>query len=111
MGKLVVYGFASMLPRTGGRPNRAKLAWDWLRTPRFNPLRMTQENRSVMACNLSFLSGNAERLAEGMTWLLACFAHGELAPPPVRAYPLAEVAQAHRDIEGGRTVGKLVLLT
>jgi NADPH:quinone reductase-like Zn-dependent oxidoreductase len=110
MGKLVVYGFASMLPRTGGRPNWPRLAWDWLRTPRFDPLRMTQENRSVMACNLSFLSANAERLAEGMHWLLARFERGELAPPPVQAYPLAQVAQAHREIESGRTVGKLVLL-
>lgn len=110
MGKLLVYGFASMLPRTGGRPNWPRLAFDWLRTPRFNPLRMTQENRSVMACNLSFLSANAGRLAQGMHWLLARFASGELAPPPVQVYPLAQVAQAHRDIEGGRTVGKLVLL-
>ncbi len=110
MGKLVVYGFASMLPKTGGRPNWPKLAWDWLRTPRFNPLRMTQENRSVMACNLSFLSANAERLAEGVHWLLARFASGELAPPPVRCYPLAQVADAHRDLESGATTGKLVLL-
>lgn len=110
MGKLVVYGFASMLPKTGGRPNWPKLAWDWLRTPRFNPLRMTQENRSVMACNLSFLSANAERLAEGMHWLLARFASGELAPPPLRCYPLAQVADAHRDLESGATTGKLVLL-
>lgn len=110
MGKLVVYGFASMLPRTGGRPNWPRLAWDWLRTPRFNPLRMTQENRSVMACNLSFLSASAERLADGMRWLLARFASGELAPPPVRSYPLARAADAHRDIESGTTTGKLVLL-
>ncbi len=27
-GKLVVYGFHSMLPRKGGRPSYAKLAWD-----------------------------------------------------------------------------------
>ncbi|MBL8272669.1 MAG: zinc-binding dehydrogenase, partial [Xanthomonadales bacterium] len=43
-------------------------------------------------------------------WLLARFASGELAPPPVRCYPLAQVADAHRDLESGATTGKLVLL-
>ena len=31
--------------------------------------------------------------------------------PTVSYYPLEEVARAHRDLESGRTVGKLVLLT
>lgn len=48
-GKLVVYGFHSMLPRGGGRPNWLKLAYDYLRTPRFNPLDLTNDNRSVLA--------------------------------------------------------------
>lgn len=108
MGKLAIYGFASMLPRDG-RLNWLKLAWDWLRTPRFNPLKMTQSNRSVLACNLSFLSAHAGQLAEGMNWLLARFAAGELKAPPVAPYPLERVADAHRAIESGKTVGKLVL--
>ena len=69
MGKLCIYGFASMLPNNG-RLNWLKLAWDWLRIPRFNPLKMTQENRSVLAANLSFLSEHATMLREGMLWLL-----------------------------------------
>jgi NADPH:quinone reductase-like Zn-dependent oxidoreductase len=109
MGKLVIYGFASMLPRDG-RINWLRLAWDWLRTPRFNPLAMTQTNRSVLACNLSFLSAHAERLAEGMRWLLARFESGELDPLPVTTYPLAQAADAQRAIESGMTSGKLVLL-
>jgi NADPH:quinone reductase-like Zn-dependent oxidoreductase len=108
MGKLVIYGFASMLPRDG-RINWLRLAWDWLRTPRFNPLAMTQTNRSVLACNLSFLSAHAQRLAEGMRWLLARFESGELEPLPVTSYPLAQAADAQRAIESGATSGKLVL--
>jgi NADPH:quinone reductase-like Zn-dependent oxidoreductase len=108
MGKLLIYGFASMLPRNG-RLNWLRLAWDWLRTPRFNPLQMTQTNRSVLACNLSFLSAHAGRLAEGMRWLLARFEAGELRAPPVTPYPLARAADAQRAIESGTTTGKLVL--
>jgi NADPH:quinone reductase-like Zn-dependent oxidoreductase len=108
-GKLVIYGFASMLPRDG-RLNWARLAWDWLRTPRFMPLLMTRDNVSVMACNLSFLSSEAPLLARGMRTLLARFARGELVPPPVSTFPLDRAADAQRAIESGRTVGKLVLV-
>lgn len=109
MGKLFIFGFASMLPRNG-RLNWLRLAWDWLRTPRFSPLDMTQSNRSVMAANLSFLSSHAPLLSAGMVWLLERFANGELQPPPVTTFPLAAAAEAHRRIESGQTIGKLVLL-
>jgi len=108
-GKLVVYGFHSMLPR-GGRPNPLRLARDWLRTPRFNPLRMTQENRSVLAANLSFLQSHAPSLRAGMLWLLERFADGRLRPLPVETYPLAEAAKAQQRLESGQTIGKLALI-
>ncbi|UXI66667.1 zinc-binding dehydrogenase [Tahibacter amnicola] len=108
-GKLAIYGFASMLPRNG-RINWLRLAWDWLRTPRFNPLKMTQDNRSVVAANLSFLTQQSERLRTGMEWLLARFENGELIAPPVSTFPLGAAASAQRAIESGSTVGKLVLV-
>jgi NADPH:quinone reductase-like Zn-dependent oxidoreductase len=108
-GVLAIYGFHSMLPRDG-RLNWLRLAWDWWRTPRFDPLRMTQENRSVIATNLSFLQAEAPRLREGMHWLLERFADGRLQPLPVTTFALANAADAQRAIESGATVGKLALL-
>lgn len=109
-GKLVVYGFTSMMPRKGGKPNWPKLAVDFVRTPRFSPLRMTNESRSVLAFNLSYLFDRVELLQEAMGLLAAWLADGTLRPTPVTTYPLADVARAHADIESGRTVGKLVLI-
>lgn len=109
-GVLAIYGFHSMLPRDG-RVRWLRLAWDWLRTPRFNPLDMTQSNRSVVAANLSFLQSHAATLRQGMEWLLAHFASGELRPPSVRCYALEDAAQAQQAIESGLTTGKLVLTT
>jgi synaptic vesicle membrane protein VAT-1 len=108
-GKLVVYGFHSMLPREGGRPRWARLARDWLRTPRFNPLQLTNANASVLAFNLSYLFERRDVLAEGMARLLAWVDEGRLVAPPVTVLPLAQVAEAHRALESGQTVGKLVL--
>jgi NADPH:quinone reductase-like Zn-dependent oxidoreductase len=108
-GRLVVYGFHGMLPRSG-RPNWLGLARDWLKTPRFNPLEMTQSNRSVLAANLSFLQSHAPSLRAGMEWLLERFADGRLQPLPLERYPLSGAADAQRRIESGQTLGKLVLI-
>ncbi len=108
-GKLVVYGFHTMLPRRGGRPKWLKLAMGWLRTPRFNPLDMTGENRSVLAFNLSYLFESREMLSEAMTQILDWLSAGRLHAPPVKTYPFERVADAHRDLESAQTTGKLVL--
>jgi synaptic vesicle membrane protein VAT-1 len=109
MGKLCIYGFASMLPHNG-RLNWLKMAYDWLRTPRFNPLDMTQSNKSVLAANLSFLSEHAGLLRTGMRELLDLFEKGYLTPPPITEFALADAAKAQALIESGKTVGKLVLI-
>ena len=109
-GKLVVYGFHSMMPKKGGRPNYAKLAADYLRTPRFNPLDMTNASKSVLAFNLSYLFERKELLHEALDQIAGWLQDGRIVPPKVTTYPLAEVARAHADIESGNTVGKLVLL-
>ncbi len=109
-GKLVVYGFHSMMPKLGGRPNWPKLALDYLRTPRFNPLDLTNGSHSVLAFNLSYLFDRADLLHEGIGQVVRWIEDGKIQPPPVVTYPFRDVARAHADIESGRTVGKLVLL-
>jgi NADPH:quinone reductase-like Zn-dependent oxidoreductase len=109
-GRLITYGFHSMLPRRGGRPHWLALAWDYLRTPRFNPVRMAEANKSVMAFNLSFLFSERDLLEQGMGNILRLLEAGRVKPLDVTAYPFENVSQAHRDIESGQTTGKLALL-
>jgi NADPH:quinone reductase-like Zn-dependent oxidoreductase len=109
-GRLIVYGFASMLPKKGGKPNWLKLGWDYLRTPRFDPLDMTVNNKSVMAFNLSFLQARMDALTDSMKELCAWLEHGKIVPAAVTGYPFAEAARAHKDLESGKTIGKLILL-
>lgn len=109
-GRLVIYGFHTMMSRGRGTPSWPKLALDWARTPRFDPLAMTNDNKSVMAFNLSYLFERADLLTESMTALLTLAEDGKLAAPKVTTFPLAEVAGAHRALESGETVGKLVLV-
>ncbi len=110
-GKLLIYGFHTMLPREGGRAKWLQLALAYLRTPRFNPLDLTQKNRSVMGFNLSYLFDRADILGEGMTRILDWVSRGEVVCPKITTYALADVADAHRALESAQTVGKLVLTT
>jgi len=109
-GRLVVYGFTSMLTRGSGRPNWLKLAWDFLRTPRFHPLEMVNVNKGVIGFNLSYLFEEQTLLEEAMTRMLAEVASGALRPLPVTEFAFADAARAHEALQGGATVGKLVLV-
>lgn len=109
-GKLVVYGFHTMFSKGRGKPNWIKMAWDYLRTPRFNPLYMTNENRSVMAFNLSYLFDKVKFLEPAFALLMKEFSSGRLKPPRITCYPLEKTGSAQKDLESGNTVGKLILI-
>jgi NADPH:quinone reductase-like Zn-dependent oxidoreductase len=110
-GKLIAYGFHSMFPRKHGFPNLLKLAVDYFKTPRFNPLGMHDKNYSLVTFNLSFLFHRTDLLKTAMDDLSSWFAEGKIQLPPIKTYPFTDSVQAHRDLQSGRTVGKLVLRT
>jgi NADPH:quinone reductase-like Zn-dependent oxidoreductase len=107
-GRLVVYGFAEIMTR-GRRATWPELAWNWLRVPRFSPLDLTGTNRAVMGFNVVHLTDKAELARDGFDKIAGWAASGALKKPPVTAFPAERVADAHRALESGDTVGKLVL--
>ena len=111
-GKLIVYGFHSMLPRTGGVLTVLqwlRMARDWVLTPRFDPLTMVSSNKSVLAFNLSFLFSRRDLLDDAIVEIFGWIEAGKLTVPAVTVYGAGEVRLAHAALESGSTVGKLVL--
>lgn len=108
-GKLIVYGFHTMLSKNRGTPNWFKIALDYLKTPKFNPLYMTSDNHSVLAFNLSFLFDKNDRLQEAMHTLLEWANEKQIAPLPTTEFPFEQVAEAHKYLESGTSTGKLIL--
>ena len=108
-GKLVTYGFHSMLSRRGGFRNYLKLAYEYFRVPRWNPLNMTNENKSLIAFNLSYLFHRGDLLKESMQDLLNWVEEGKIKAPALQSFSFEMVADAHRALESGTTVGKLIL--
>jgi NADPH:quinone reductase-like Zn-dependent oxidoreductase len=98
-----------MLSKRGGFPNYFKLAYEFLRVPRFSPLNLTNDNKSLIAFNLSYLFDRADLLEEAMRDLLMWVEAGKIKAPPVQPFAYDRVADAHRALESGTTVGKLIL--
>ncbi len=109
-GKLVSYGFHTLLPKQGGRINYLKAAWGLLWTPRFNPMEMVIANKAVVGFNVSFLFSRTDLLEEGMRDMLAWLEQGKLQPPAVTEFAFDKAADAHKLIESAQSVGKLVLI-
>ena len=110
MGRLVIYGAHTMLTRGSGRRNWLRLAFTYLRTPRFDPLALTNDNKSVLAFNLSYLFDKKEALLPAVPDLVRWLEQGQIRFPKVDTFPLRHVAEAHRSLQSGKTVGRLVLV-
>ncbi len=107
-GRLVVYGFAEMMPRRGLR-NWPLLAWRAWRMPRFNPFDMTATNKSVAGFNLVFLWKRPELFTQALDALFARVADGELRPVVGARVPFDQVGEAHDLLQSRRSTGKVVL--
>ena len=70
---------------------------------------MTQDNKSLIAFNLSFLFHRMDLLKEAMQDLLGWVEDGKIKAPAVQAFGFENPAEAHRALESGTTVGKLIL--
>jgi synaptic vesicle membrane protein VAT-1 len=109
-GRVIAYGFHGFLRRGHDRLPIWRALVSLLTVPRFNPLEMVDKNRGVLAFNLSYLFDELELLGEGMTDLLAALARGEIKLPQVTEVPFEEVAEAHRLLHSGSTIGKVALV-
>ena len=106
-GRLVCYGASGLAE--GSRRNLLKTIWRVLRFPRFGPLALMNDNRSVAGVNLGHLWNDEVLLAPQIEALLAYAREGKLTPRVDRSFPLAEAAAAHRYIHERRNIGKVVL--
>jgi alcohol dehydrogenase len=104
-GRLVIYGSADLMPG-GSRPNWLRLASRYLRRPHVDPIRMISDNRSVMGFNLIWLWDRADRLGAAYDELAAIIRR----PPHIgKRFAFADAPAAMRYLQGGGSVGKVVL--
>lgn len=106
-GRLVTYGSAQFTPQ-GTKPNYAKLIWQYLRRPKVDPLKMTRENKSVMAFNLIWLYEKVELMHQIIKEIQAL----NLPPPFVgHRFAFEDLPQALTLFQSGKTMGKIIITT
>ena len=116
IGSIVTYGFHTMLPhsQTFGRLNILdwiRMGINYIKTPSFSPLKLVGDNKSIYGFNLSFLFGNKYLMQSGMANVIPWIENGSIKVAKINKYKMENVKDAHRDIQSGNTVGKLVLTT
>ena len=109
-GRLIVYGFHSLLKRGSERLPLLHAAFGWLRVPRFDPFKMVDRNVGVLAFNLSYLFDEISIFSEAMSELGSMLAKGEVRCPTVTEVPFDEPGRAHALLHSGQTVGKVALV-
>jgi alcohol dehydrogenase len=104
-GRHVVFGAADLMP-AGSRPSWLRLGARWLRRPRIDPLAMVSENRAVFGFNLVWMWEAIDRLPLGYAELARLGRH---RPHVGARLPFARAPEAMRLLQGGGTIGKVVL--
>ena len=90
-GRIVAYGIASREPNT------------------VDTGRLMRKSRAVVGFWLMHCLGRREMMEEPLADLFDRAARGELVPQLGNTYGMSEVRQAHEDLQGRRTSGKLLL--
>jgi NADPH:quinone reductase-like Zn-dependent oxidoreductase len=106
-GRLVMIGASSFV--SGDKRNLRKAAVNLARVPRFNPIKMSSESRSVMGLNMLRLWDARGTLDEYTDALAPWVDQGLLRPVIGQTFPLERVADAHRYMGERKNVGKVVL--
>jgi NADPH:quinone reductase-like Zn-dependent oxidoreductase len=108
VGHLIAFGFANVV--TGEDRNLFKVIPQVLGQPRFAPMTLMGDNRSVSGVNMGHLWDEAALLRDELTALLALYEAGRIRPHVDRVFPFVQAAEAHRYIQDRKNVGKVVLV-
>lgn len=105
-GRMVVYGASNVV--TGERRNILKAAREIVTMPRFSPLKMMSDTKSVMGLNLLRWWDKRGSIEELTMPLIELAERGEINPIVAETFPLERAADAHRFIQQRKNIGKVV---
>jgi synaptic vesicle membrane protein VAT-1 len=107
-GMLVAFGLANV--SAGPRRNLARAGWQLARSPRFSPMELMGDNRTVSGCNMGHLMSEVELLTCHMHALLELYTAGKIVPQVSARFPFERAADAHAELEQRRNSGKVLLV-
>jgi synaptic vesicle membrane protein VAT-1 len=107
-GMLVAFGVSNMAP--GERRSLWTVVRQFLASPRFSPIALMNDNRAVAGVNMGHLWGETEMMMAELQAVLGHWRAGAVRPRIDSTFPLERAADAHRRIQSGQSVGKILLV-
>jgi len=104
-GRLVAYGFNNAV--SGESKNLWRIAGQFLRMPRFSPLKLMTDNRIVAGVTLKDIWG--EPLLPLLSELFQLHARGVIEPVVDSTFSLESAVEGYRRLQQRKNVGKILL--
>jgi synaptic vesicle membrane protein VAT-1 len=108
MGRLVIYGF-SAAAGARGKKSLWRAAKAMLATPRFHPLKLLSDNKSVIGVSLGKMGSRSPVVRKELAELFELYGAGKIKPVIAKTFPLTEAAAAHQFLHERKNIGKVVL--
>lgn len=107
-GRLVAFGLSAV--SSGKRRNVLHALGALLQVPKFSPMKLMDENKTVAGTNMGHLFGRVALLRPQFSSLVAMYEAGTIKPHVARTFRFDEAAAAHHFIHDRRAIGKVLLV-
>jgi NADPH:quinone reductase-like Zn-dependent oxidoreductase len=107
-GQLLAFGWANM--SSGETRNVFRLASQFFKQPRFNMMGLMDHNRGVAGVNMGHLWDEVDLMRAETLAVVDMLEKGIIAPHVDKVFSFDQAADAHRWLEQGKNVGKVVLV-
>ncbi|XP_043858822.1 synaptic vesicle membrane protein VAT-1 homolog [Dromiciops gliroides] len=108
MGKVVTYGVSNLL--TGPKRNLMAMAKTWWNQFSVSALQLLQANRGICGFNLNYLENEVELVSRVVLQLMTLYSQGHIKPHIDSVWPFEKVADAMKQIQEKKNVGKVILV-
>ncbi|XP_020828321.1 synaptic vesicle membrane protein VAT-1 homolog [Phascolarctos cinereus] len=108
MGKVVTYGVSNLL--TGPKRNLMAMAKTWWNQFSVSALQLLQANRGICGFHLNYLENEVELVNRVVLQLMDLYSKGHIKPHIDSVWPFEKVADAMKQIQEKKNVGKVILV-
>jgi synaptic vesicle membrane protein VAT-1 len=107
-GRLVAFGMSAA--SGGNTRNLFRALGAVLRAPRFSPMKLMDDNKTVSGVNMGHLFDRLDLLRPQFEALLTLHREGKITPHVDKTFPFSEAAAAHQYIHDRKAIGKVLLV-
>lgn len=107
-GMLICFGLANA--SKAGKRSLLKVLGQLMKVPKYNPISMMGDNRTVAGLNLGSLWEHEALIQDGLQRIVAYWEAGSARPHIDGKFSFEDAAEAHGRLENGKNIGKVLLV-